>query len=114
MKTSCRFCGIHFVDEFEKTLKPGCNYWGDKGMGNASNVFKKQCWDWVFSMPADSALGEDIMLTFDFAALPVTGKSMFVDMVPNWNDLTEDERKEFQRNYFKDLQKGMPLNAKKD
>ena len=53
MKTYCKTCTIHFIDEFEKTLETPCNYWGDIGMTNIPVDVKKKLWDWIFSLPAD-------------------------------------------------------------
>ena len=103
MKTGCKFCGCHFKEDFEKTLEPPCNYWGDKGMDNLPVEIKKKVWEWVFSTPAPDVKhhGKSDFI-MDFKAIPEHRSTVFKDMVKNWSELTDDQRKEFQRNYFKE------------
>lgn len=115
MKTFCKVCTIHFQDEFEETLKPPCNYWGDNGMSNMPAYYKKKIWDWLFSLPADE-IGEkcNIGISVTYNGVPIEPSDKFENTIPGYVDLTENEKKAFQKDFFKKKLKGEnPVNTAK-
>lgn len=102
VKESCKFCGVHFPQDFEKTLLPPCNFWGDRGLSNAPVEIKKKIWDWVFSCPADEIfITCNVSFVSEWFALPVPDSAKFENIVQNWNSLSEKERQDFQRSWFR-------------
>lgn len=101
MKVGCKFCGIHFAHDFEKTLESPCNFWGDAGLANISPEDKKKLWDWCFSFPSDEFFVKyKVGLGFKWSAQPLVERLKWENIVTNWKDMTEEEKQEFQRNYF--------------
>lgn len=112
MKVGCKICGVHFKDEFAKTLLPPCNFWGDKGVGNLPDAYKQKLWSWMFDFPADEifcAMGEKLTLAMDWQAAPVQLGTKFNEIVSNWDALTDEQRKEFERNWIKERVSGQPM-----
>lgn len=106
MKFYCQSCGVHFPKEFEKTLKPPCNFWGQMGMSNLPKEYKKKVWDWVFSLPVDEiALKFKIGIGISLSSQPVSGENDFIKMIPGYEKMSEKEQQEAQRKYFKDKTK---------
>lgn len=110
IKAYCKFCGCHFPQDFEDTLKAPCNFWGEHGLSNVAVEIKKEIWDWLFSAPIDKLnILHNLDMPITFNAVPV-GKGMkFEDFVVNWSALNEEERQEFQRDWFRDRQMGLPM-----
>jgi len=110
VKAYCKFCGVHFPDDFEKTLSAPCNFWGEHGMSNLTVEVKKEVWDWLFSAPIDKLnVLYNIDMPITFNAVPTASGGRFEDIVMNWADLSEEDKQSFQRNWFKDRQLGLPL-----
>lgn len=110
IKAYCKFCGIHFPDDFEKTLLPPCNFWGEHGLSNIDKDIKKEVWEWLFSAPIDKLnvlYKMDMPITFN--ANPMVSGGGFEDIVVNWKEMNEEEQQEFQRNWFKDRLAGKPM-----
>lgn len=110
MKAYCKFCGCHFPQDFEKTLEPPCNFWGEHGLSNIDVEVKREMWDWLFSAPVDKLnvlYKMDLPITFN--ANPMVSGGAFEDIVVNWNEMTEEEQQEFQRSWFKDRLMGKPM-----
>lgn len=102
MKTSCPTHGVHFKDEFEQTLLPDCGYWKNcNGMG-LSREAKMKVWDWLFSMPGDEVVGEKYLMQVSMSFQPFIGEVEFKNLIPGYENMTEDERKNMQKEYFKD------------
>ena len=98
MKIGCSVDVIHFPQDFEDTLKSPCNFWGDCGMANMSKENKKKIWDWVFSMPADEiAIMESISMIIEFKGVPFKEEDKWENRFPGYNDLTEAEQPDLQR-----------------
>ena len=110
MKAHCNMCGCHFPQDFKRTLEVPCNFWGDRGLGNLPADAKQEIWDWLFTMPADKI---NILFNLDFQvsfkATPLPKGVTFVEIVKNWNELTEEQKQDFQRNWFKERTLGMPI-----
>ena len=107
MKAYCTFCGCHFPDEFEKTLEPPCNFWGEHGLSNVSKGIKKEIWDWLFSAPIDKLnVMYKMSMPIKFNAVPMAVGAGFDSIVSNWSDLTEKEKQDFQRLWFKERMSG--------
>lgn len=103
MKTSCPSCGCHFGDEFDQTLKPGCDYWQACGGSGLSDESKKIVWDWIFAMPADYlSIKEQISLGCAISFNPIMPGVEFKQIVPGWDKMREEDRRKFQREYQKD------------
>lgn len=110
MKAYCKFCGCHFPDEFEKTLEAPCNFWGEHGLANVGKEVKKELWEWLFSAPIDKLnVLYKIDMPITFNAVPMLSGNAFEDIVVNWKELTEEEKQEFQRHWFRDRAAGKPL-----
>ncbi len=112
MKAYCNHCGVHFINEFETTLKPICNYWGDLGLANLDVDLKKKLWDWIFLLPSDEVfIRTGVGISIAIKGVPVEKKDEFEHMVTNWSSMSEEEKQEFQRNYFKGKipNNGMPI-----
>lgn len=107
MKIGCSQCGCHFRQEFEKTLKPPCNMWGDKGFTNLPVKYKKKLWDWVFKMPSD-----EISILFDTAiawmvqGVPILERDKFVNLVPGWEKYDEMRQQDIERWWFIEQNRG--------
>lgn len=102
MKTFCVACDIHFIDEFEKTLLPPCNYWGDMGMSNLDVELKKKVWDWLFSLPADEiGIKASLGIGVEIRAVPISNEDTFEAIVPGYVDMNEEEKKKAQKVYFR-------------
>ena len=96
MKAFCNKCGCHFPEEFKETLKPTCNWWGDRGASNLPKEWKKKIWDWQFGINVDQLFGEtglSFQNSFWFE-LPVKGDT-FQEQVEGWGKMTESERKKY-------------------
>ena len=101
MKVICKNCGCHFPEDFEETLKMPCNYWGDKGLANLPIKDKKKFWKWLFTAPFDEFLVKyNISIGMELNSYFVTERVKFEDIVENWNELLEEDKKKFQREYF--------------
>lgn len=99
MKVICKNCGCHF--KFEETLQMPCNYWGDRGLANLPVKDKKKLWNWMFKAPFDELyIKYDLAFEMDFTANRVLDKVKFEDIVENWNQLLEEEKQKFQKEYF--------------
>ena len=110
MKAYCKFCGCHFPQEFEKTLKSPCNFWGEHGLANVDAKIKKEIWDWLFSAPIDKLnVLYSIDMPISFSAIPMISGGGFEDIVNNWEELSVEEKQEFQRSWLKDRQAGLPM-----
>lgn len=110
MKFQCRVDTIHFGDEFEKTLQPPCNFWGDMGAGNMPDDLKKKFWDWLFSMPTDE-IGEKCQLGFSvmFQVTPISPYDKFVNKIDGYEFMTEQEQQDLQKQYFRMHNKGIDM-----
>lgn len=112
MKFHCRVDTIHFADEYEKTLKPPCNFWGDMGMGNVPNDLKKKFWDWLFSMPTDEiSIVCDLGISVNFGVIPIRPLDKFVNKIEGYEFMSEQEQQEFQKVYFQMVNKGIDMEA---
>lgn len=102
MKTYCKVCGVHFKPELDSTFKTPCNFWGDMGLSNLDTETKKKIWDWMFDLPSDEIyIKTGIGLAFSLKGYVPPKGTEFKDIVSNWNDLSEEEQQQFQRDYFK-------------
>lgn len=102
MKFYCKNDAIHFVQDFELTLKPPCNFWGDLGMSNLQIELKKKLWDWIFACPTDEiGILSNIAVSIQIEGIPIPDETKFENVVPGYKDLTEIEQQEYQRKYFK-------------
>jgi hypothetical protein len=105
MKFYCKVDGIHFPQDFEMTLKAPCNFWGDMGMSNVSEPMKLKIWDWIFSAPSDElALKEKTGLSIGITGVALSEDKQFKSVVPGYEDMTEEQQQQFQRDYFKKAQ----------
>lgn len=107
MKFYCRVDGVHFKTEFKDTFIPPCNFWGDLGMSTIPMDLKKKFWDWLFSMPTDE-IGETakIAIGVSFTTGPISDENAFKEKVPHYDDWSEKEQQEFQRKFFKAVNRG--------
>jgi len=104
MKFGCRVCGAHFKDEFEKTIVSPCMWWQDIGLSSLSKKHKKRLWKNLSDIPYDEIAGEyNIALAVTVVGHPLQKVLNFEEFVPGYNEMTEEERKEYQRKYFKTL-----------
>lgn len=101
MKVICSQCGCHFKNNFDDTLKMPCNYWGDKGLANLPIKDRKRLWNWIFSAGFDELMIKyNLGIEFNFKAFQILDKVKFESIVENWNELTEEGRQKFQKEYF--------------
>lgn len=108
MKVYCNNCSIHFKHEFETTMKPPCNYWGEMGMSTLQPELKKKLWDWLFEMPADEiGIAAKLGISFSINSAPITEDSKFENIIPGYDKMNEKQRQEAQRTYFK-MKKSSP------
>lgn len=103
MKIVCRVCVVHFADEFEDTLKAPCNFWGDIGLSNISNEDKKKFWDWSLTTIADEFFVKyNLRLNHQcFFDIP-TDEEKVENSIPNYKTMSEEEKKQAQKEYFKE------------
>lgn len=115
MKAFCGVCMIHFKDEFDNTLKAPCNYWGDLGMGNLENDLKRKLWDWLFLLPSDEiGLKSGIGVAISLQGVPIEDGDKFENLIPGYKDLSEEQRKQAQRDWFNTQKKIMNENIAKE
>lgn len=106
MKVFCTNCGIHFPYDFQLTLSPLCNFWGEHGMANLPLKGKEDVWNWLFHAPADSlAVEYNLGLAIMFHAQPIDRSDTFEDNVPGWDKMTEQEKQDYERQHFKNIMK---------
>jgi hypothetical protein len=106
VKLQCLSCGCHFASDFEMTQQPTCSFWGDYKMGNLPLEWKHRVWDWLYSCPTnemEDAVSVGIVLTF--FGNPVKNTEDFSEFVGGWEEMTEIERKDYMRDYYKRLKK---------
>ena len=104
MKVACTSCGCHFPEDFEDTMKPPCNYWGDLKMGNLPDDYKERLWKWEFELPADEiAIKFGLSINMVLTAKPVEFRegNDWTKIFPDYNKLSIDEQKSFQREFFR-------------
>lgn len=102
MKVYCNTCILHFPHEFQKTLKPPCNYWGQSGMATLPTKLKRKVWNWLFSMPSDEiAVACGIGLWFEIGAAPIVEERKFENLIPGYTNLTEEQRQQAQKEWYK-------------
>jgi len=104
MKVMCQKCGCHFEEEFNKTVR--CGYWEVLGLQDLSKKNKEAVWKWLFSLPQDRIYGEDgIEIGFSmFGRKPegmIKGENQFKKLIPEYKGWSEEQRKKFQKDYFK-------------
>ncbi len=101
MKMSCNACGVHFGDEFEKTLKAPCNYWESIGMSLLSKEHKKKVWDALNILPFDEiGITYNLAVSFQLFAQPIPKGMTWDEIDPEYKKKNEKQRREFQREYF--------------
>jgi hypothetical protein len=114
MKAFCKTCTLHFVDEFEVTMKPPCNYWGDLGLTNLQSDLKKKVWDWLFLMPTDEiSILANLSLGISIKAVPILDEDRFEMRIPGYKDWSDDKRKRFQKLFFISKAEGKVFDFKK-
>jgi hypothetical protein len=105
MKMHCRTCGCHFDDDFEETLKPECGMWRERGFSDdMSEEHKRAIFDAFFSVPVDEiADATGVVTDIQIKAFPGMNYSgnQFEEMVPGYLYMTDRERRDFQKRYFK-------------
>ena len=107
MKLYCAVDGIHFVQDFEKTLQPPCNFWGDWGMTNVPVELKRKFWDWVYQMPTDEiALTCKLAISIGFSAHVFEEQDEFKNKIEGYESMSEEEQQQAQRAFFKKAQRG--------
>ena len=112
MKFHCRVDTIHFADEYEKTLKPPCNFWGDMGMGNVPNDLKKKFWDWLFSMPSDEiSIVCDLGISVEFRVGVIKPVDKFINRIEGYEYMNEHEQQDLQKRYFELYNQGIDMDA---
>lgn len=103
MKFYCKSDGVHFPNEFKQTLK--CTFWQDRGLGDISDKRKKQLWDWLCSFNFDEfAIKTGYGIDFEWNGRPYYGND-FEKVVPNYSKLSEEKKKDFQKQWFDFLNK---------
>lgn len=100
IKTFCSNCGVHFPIDFPRTLVPPCNFWGEHGMSTLPEENKKRIWDWLFAMPTDELTKFSLQLAFTFEAKPFDQADTFAIMVPGWEEMSDADRQEYERQHF--------------
>lgn len=102
MKLYCNTCTIHFSDEFDKTMEPPCNYWGDMGMANLPAEEKKKIWEWMFFLNVDEiAIKYKIAIQFGISGFAIDPATEFINLIPGYTTMTELEKREAQREYVR-------------
>lgn len=102
MKLLCGFCGVHFVQDFDLTLKSPCNFWGEHGLSNIDIEDKRKLWGWAFAMPSDELyIKHGVGITLDFRAVPTRKGMEFKEIFSNYEELSEEEQQQLQRKYYK-------------
>lgn len=106
MKIQCVTCGVHFPSELQRTYTEDCGFWKSHGMGTAPSEIKSRVWEWCFYINADEIFGKYKMnFAFSFQFLPVALGKTFKEIVPNWENMTEEEQQNFERDWFKEQQR---------
>lgn len=103
MKIFCKTCGVHFPQDFDKTLQVSCNLWGDSNMSNLDKDLKKKIWDWLFLMPADEIYikTSGLQLVVSFGAKFIAEEKVnWPGIFSNYEEMSEEQKQEAQRAYF--------------
>lgn len=109
IKILCQNCGCHFKNEFKLSLKPECNFWGERGMGNLPVKDKQKLWDWYFSAPFDEIMiKNNLNVLMSLMAVPIKRSVQFKDIVENWETLSEKDKQQFQKDYFQKYGSELP------
>ena len=104
MKITCGQCGIHFPQDFEKSLV--CDFWKERGADGLPVKYKKIIWDWIFSLPVDEILiATKYSINASWGAEKVDVTNQFEKNVPGYVDWTEKEQQHFQRRYAAAMRK---------
>lgn len=102
MKINCLACGCHFPQDFEDTFKPPCNLWGDMGIANLPEDYKRRIWDWYFSIPVDEiAVKFNVGISIAIRGFVIEPETLFENVIPGYNELPEEDRQRVQKDYFK-------------
>lgn len=97
-------CGCHFPEDFKDTLKPTCNFWGDRGGGNIPVEWKRKVWDWQFSINYDQLFADTGMqLTTSWGFNTVDIADTFKTKVPGWDKMPDAKRRLYEKDHFKKL-----------
>ena len=100
MKLGCSVCGCHFPKEFEETLKPPCNFWGEIGMSNLPVDTKLEIWQWAFSLNVDEiAIKTKTSIAYSFKGIPFSENEWAVQF-PEYESLSEEDQQDFQKQFF--------------
>lgn len=104
MKAFCNTCGCHFPEEFKDTLKPTCNWWGDRGASNVPEEWKKKIWEWQFGVNVDQFLVETgLSLNFSLGFTVPNKSDTFEAQVEGWSKMTDKERRNYEKEHFRKL-----------
>lgn len=110
MKIYDKSCGIHFKDEFDVTLTPPCNFWGEVGMSSLQEDLKKKVWNWLFTMPTDEiSIKANLSMHISIGASPIAQEDKFENVIPGYTSMTEEGQKKAQKAYFKAKKEGIPV-----
>jgi len=100
LKIECPICGLHFQDEYKKSLK--CGFWKAKGYpADFPRRYKYKLWKWFFSLPADEILskfGLAINLRLDCKKDP---SSSWTNMIKEYKDWDDEKRRRFQTDVYR-------------
>lgn len=99
MKVFCKTCGIHFPEEFERTLGKGCGFWSRSGLEILPKEDKVRLWNWLFAFNFDELFvrtGVSLESGFHRASTD-SWESYF----PGYPRLSEEEQRELQHLYYK-------------
>lgn len=100
MKIFCKTHGVHFPDEFDKSLK--CSFWKEHGLKKLPKKYKKMIWDTQFSIDVDKiALETKISINIQIFGTEIKGSvNQFEENIEEYKSWDDDKRKNYQKMYF--------------
>lgn len=97
----CKKCGCHFKEDFNRSLR--CGFWKERNLQKLSKKNKEHVWNWFFSLESDRiAVEQKIALAVSFTGSKLENAvNEFEKNVEGYKDWSDNERKDFQKEYFK-------------
>lgn len=98
MKILCPTHGVHFPEDF----RPRCPVWQLWGLNSLKKENKRKVWDWMFALDIDAiAIEEKVAIDNQIRGIPIKEANWFAENVPGYKQWSDNKRKRFQEQWFK-------------